>query len=97
MKNTEAKSFLKETYAKYGRIRNPIKERIQEENKKQKYKKGYEVRIRIYNEETHSKLIESLEICKIKVGKPYQQGYSKIIPIYGKNQVDWFKKEIIKS
>jgi len=93
MKYNDAIKIIKEYYTKGGRIRNRIQKRFL--NEKQKYKKGYEIRIRIKNDIDYKNLIQSLSICKIKAGKPYKQHTYKIIPIYGKKQVEWFKKEII--
>ncbi len=95
MKRRDALKIIRKYYAEGGRVRNRIEKRVLRESKKQKYKKGFEVRIVVEDDTEYQELIQALCICDITAGRPYAHHSYWIVPIYGKKQVEWFEEEII--
>lgn len=95
MNRKKAESIVREFYMRGGRIRRAIPERLRKEGCQQTYKKGYEVRIRVRSDRESAQLIRCLSTCGIRAGNPYRQHHYLTVPVYGKEQVEWFKKEII--
>ena len=96
MKRRDAIRIIKKYYSKGGRIRHRIQERFLRESRKQKYKKGFEIRIKIANDAEYQELTQALSICDIKPGRPYAHHMHWVLPIYGKKQVEWFEEEILQ-
>jgi hypothetical protein len=104
--SVDPKVFLREMYQQHGRIRRQILARKLTEMRWQTYKKGYEIRI-VVKEEQARDIVKAMKAVGIKNGKPYEKttykdgepcgkATHKVIPIYGKLRTEAFLKEIVK-
>jgi hypothetical protein len=66
-----------------GYVRTPNKIRLKKEDW-QKYKKGYEVRFTIVNNDELNMIQGALKKLNIKYGAPFKKHYAMIQPVYGK-------------
>ena len=85
------KKIIRKFYRRSGCVRFPSKIRKKEESR-QIYKKGYEVRFSLKNEEELKKIRSALEDLDFKLGKPYTKNKRIIQPVYGKKPFYRLKK-----
>lgn len=83
---TRQERRLREVYGDraYARVAN-LSRRKEESSKK--YKKGYEVRIRCNSKAEVNRLERALANLGFTPGAPFAKGPSRIVPVYGRDQV----------
>jgi uncharacterized membrane protein affecting hemolysin expression len=95
MANKQPAVQLKQFFQRNGYVRMADKKRINELGR-QRYKKGYEVRLVATNEDELVEIRRLLEQLGFKPGKPFQKKRQIIQPIYGKEAVEWFLSTKLK-
>lgn len=81
-------------FKRNGYIREPDENRRKKDG--QSYKKGYEIRF-VVNDKTELVKVKSLlHMYGFKVGKPFKKRLQTIIPVYGKDAVEKFRKILSK-
>ena len=86
---------LKRLFRRNGYMRVPNKKRIKKLGR-QKYKKGYEVRLVAASPAELSQIRRMLRQVGFKPANPFHKGQQIAQPIYGKAAVEWFKSAKLK-
>jgi hypothetical protein len=78
--------FLRAAYEQGGFVR------VKMDTRRKMVRSGWEVRLPSNDEASPRDLVAALRKLDIKPGEPYVKGNRKVVPIYGKEQVERFLK-----
>lgn len=74
-----------------GCIRQPSRKRQRRDGPT--YKKGYEVRLAVETRSGALRLAAQLRAAGLGAGRPYAHHNGFIVPIYGREAVEWYKRQ----
>jgi hypothetical protein len=86
---------LRQLFRRNGYVRVPNVKRIKRSGR-QKYKKGYEVRLVARSTDELKQIRLLLRQIKFKAAKPFRKGRRIIQPIYGRAAIEWFAPTKLK-
>jgi hypothetical protein len=92
MTKKSALKLVKMIFERRSSVRYQNQERYEKEGH-EKYKKGYEIRL-IVSEEEYAEVNSALELLGFYPGKPYFKGVKQVIPIYGREDFILFMELI---
>jgi len=88
LREGDAAACLVMMLTRSGCVRVPNVDRRQQEN--QLYKKGYEIRLRLRDDEELKQVRDCLKVFGLKPGKPYAHGGQVVQVAYGKEALNIF-------
>ena len=55
------------------------------------YKKGWEIRFRVHKGESAADIVRAALAVGLRPGSPYAKGAGWVVPVYGREVVEWFE------